>query len=326
MARFGLTALRTATGVARSRAPGHAGPRALRGQRRALVPSARRGGDRRLRALAVGSRPRCRLAHRARRLTALCRCPGRAIPLARRGNRDRCPARDARGDTGRASRDPRPDTAASGANREEAAAVQVRLALERYRYGAAAFKLDWALDGPVPWRRRSAPAPQRYTSAGNAGGNRRIGGRAGQGTGPRRPFVLFVQPTLFDPSRAPDGKHTAWAYCHVPNGCALNLTDHIERQVERFAPGFRDRILARNVLTPADFERRNPTSSAATSTAGMMDLRQVFARPVARLNPYRTPAQRRLHLLRVHPAGWRGARAWVGITPRRRPREARPDR
>jgi phytoene dehydrogenase-like protein len=101
--------------------------------------------------------------------------------------------------------------------------------------------------------------------------------------------VLFVQPTLFDATRAPAGRHTAWAYCHAPNGCTLDLTDRIERQVERFAPGFRDRILARSVHTPADFERRNANLVGGDINGGMMDLRQVLARPVARPVPYRTP-------------------------------------
>ena len=104
-----------------------------------------------------------------------------------------------------------------------------------------------------------------------------------------RPFVLFVQPTLFDASRAPAGHHTAWAYCHAPNGCTLDPTGHIERQVERFAPGFRDRVLARSVLTPADFEQRNANLIGGDINGGMMDLRQVLARPVARLRPYSTP-------------------------------------
>ena len=165
------------------------------------------------------------------------------------------------------------------------------LALERYRYGAAAFKLDWALDGPVPWR---APQCARAATVHLGGTLEEIAASEAapaRGQVHERPFVLFVQPTLFDPSRAPDGKHTAWAYCHVPNGCALNLTDHIERQVERFAPGFRDRILARSILTPADFERRNANLVGGDINGGMMDLRQVFARPVARLNPYRTPVR-----------------------------------
>jgi phytoene dehydrogenase-like protein len=104
-----------------------------------------------------------------------------------------------------------------------------------------------------------------------------------------RPFVLFVQPTLFDASRAPRGRHTAWAYCHVPNGCTLDVTDRIERQVERFAPGFRERILARSVMPPAELERRNANLVGGDISGGATELRQVFARPVARPSPYRTP-------------------------------------
>jgi phytoene dehydrogenase-like protein len=164
-----------------------------------------------------------------------------------------------------------------------------RRSLQRYRYGAAAFKIDWALDGPVPW---TAPDCARSATVHLAGTLEEVvasEAAPARGKVHDRPFVLFVQPTLFDPSRAPEGRHTAWAYCHVPNGCPLNLTAHIEGQVERFAPGFRDRILARSVLTPADLERRNPNLIGGDISGGMMDLRQVFARPVPRLNPYRTP-------------------------------------
>jgi phytoene dehydrogenase-like protein len=164
-----------------------------------------------------------------------------------------------------------------------------RRALEGYRYGAAAFKLDWALDGPVPW---TAPECARAATV-HLGGTLEevVASEAAHARGAvhERPFVLFVQPTLFDDSRAPGGKHTAWAYCHVPNGYTPDASGRIERQVERFAPGFRERILARSVLTPADFERRNANLIGGDISGGMMDLRQVFARPVARATPYRTP-------------------------------------
>jgi phytoene dehydrogenase-like protein len=164
-----------------------------------------------------------------------------------------------------------------------------RRALEAYRYGAAAFKVDWALDGPVPW---AAPACARSATVHLGGTLEEIAASEAapaRGTVHERPFVLFVQPTLFDGSRAPAGKHTGWAYCHVPNGFTPDVTDRIERQVERFAPGFRERILARSVLAPADFERRNANLIGGDINGGMMDLRQVFARPVARPTPYRTP-------------------------------------
>jgi phytoene dehydrogenase-like protein len=167
--------------------------------------------------------------------------------------------------------------------------ARYRRALERYRYGAAAFKVDWALDGPVPWR---APACARAATVHLGGTLEEIAASEAaheRGEVHQRPFVLFVQPTLFDPSRAPPGRHIAWAYCHVPNGWQGDATGLIERQVERFAPGFRDRVLARHVITPAAFEERNANLVGGDIGGGMMDLRQVFARPVARLAPYATP-------------------------------------
>ena len=164
-----------------------------------------------------------------------------------------------------------------------------RRALERYRYGAAAFKVDWALDGPVPW---TSPACARSATVHLGGTLEEIAASEAaheRGEVHPRPFVLFVQPTLFDPSRAPAGRHTAWAYCHVPNGCTLDLTERIEQQVERFAPGFRERILARSTISPAQFEQRNANLIGGDINGGMMDLLQVLRRPVLRPAPYRTP-------------------------------------
>jgi len=169
--------------------------------------------------------------------------------------------------------------------------ARYRQALERYRYGAAAFKLDWALDGPVPW---AAPACARAATVHLAGTLEEVvASEAAHARGEvhERPFVLFVQPTLFDPTRAPVGRHTAWAYCHVPNGCRLDLTERIERQVERFAPGFRDRILARSAITPAQLEERNANLIGGDINGGMMDLRQILRRPVLSPAPYRTPVR-----------------------------------
>ncbi len=164
-----------------------------------------------------------------------------------------------------------------------------RRALLRYRYGAGVYKLDWALDGPVPWRSAECARAATVHLGGTMAELADSEAAHQRGEVHPRPFVLFVQPTLFDPSRAPAGRHIAWAYCHVPNGWAGDATDRIERQVERFAPGFRERILARSVLTPADFEQRNANLVGGDVNGGMMDLRQLFARPVARLDPYRTP-------------------------------------
>jgi phytoene dehydrogenase-like protein len=113
-----------------------------------------------------------------------------------------------------------------------------------------------------------------------------------RGEHPERPFVLVVQQSQFDPTRAPEGKHTGYAYCHVPAGSDVDLTDVIERQIERFAPGFRDRILARHTMRTADLERENPNYVGGAITGGVADLFQFFTRPVARLDPYTTPNPR----------------------------------
>jgi phytoene dehydrogenase-like protein len=165
-----------------------------------------------------------------------------------------------------------------------------RRTLARYRYGPGAFKVDWALDGPIPW---SAPDCLRAATVhlGGTMGEIAAGERAVVGGGhPERPYVLLAQQTIADPSRAPEGRHTAWAYCHVPSGSPVDMTERIERQVERFAPGFRDRILARATRGPAQMERDNPNQIGGDITGGVQDLRQILARPVARLDPYSTPA------------------------------------
>jgi phytoene dehydrogenase-like protein len=164
-----------------------------------------------------------------------------------------------------------------------------RRALVRFRYGAAALKVDWALYGRVPWTAAVCARSATFHHCGTLVVGAASEAAPARGTVHERPFVLFVQPTLFDDTRAPAGKHTAWAYCHVPNGSTLDVSGRIERQVERFAPGFRERILARSVLTPADFERLNANLIGGDIGGGMMDLRQVFARPIARPTPYRTP-------------------------------------
>ena len=164
-----------------------------------------------------------------------------------------------------------------------------RRALERYRYGPGSFKLDLALHGPIPWE---APEVGRAACVHVGGTLDEIAAaeRAPwQGRPAERPFVILAQQCVADPSRAPNGKHTVWAYCHVPNGSTFDMTERIERQIERFAPGFRKRILARAVTTPADFERRNPSLAGGDINAGAQDLPQLLFRPVPRLVPYTTP-------------------------------------
>ena len=166
-----------------------------------------------------------------------------------------------------------------------------RRALERYRYGAGSFKMDWALSGPIPWRN---PECQRAATVHLGGTLDEIAASEHAplaGKVPERPFVLLVQPTLFDSSRAPAGKQVAWAYCHVPFGCDVDMTDAIEDQVERFAPGFRDLILARSTMPPSELERHNPNLVGGDISAGAMTLRQLFFRPAIQRVPYSTPVQ-----------------------------------
>ena len=163
-----------------------------------------------------------------------------------------------------------------------------RRQLEGYRYGPGVFKMDWALDAPIPWR---AEECGRAATVHLGGGLREIAAAeqaAFNGRHCERPFVILAQPSLFDETRAPPGRHTAWAYCHVPHGSALDVSDHVERQIERFAPGFRDRVLARHVMAPAALEQYNSNYVGGDIGGGTQDLRQLFTRPAVRLTPYAT--------------------------------------
>jgi phytoene dehydrogenase-like protein len=159
--------------------------------------------------------------------------------------------------------------------------------LERFRYGMGAYKVDWALDGPVPWQDEQVSRAATVHLGGTLEEISTSERDAWNGRISERPFVLLVQATLFDPSRAPAGKHTLWTYCHVPNGSTADMLPRIEAQIERFAPGFRERVLARHVMTPADLERRNPNLVGGDIGMGVTDLRQMIARPTWRA--YRTP-------------------------------------
>ncbi len=166
-----------------------------------------------------------------------------------------------------------------------------RRALHRYRRGPGVFKLDYALDGPIPWRAAECLRAGTVHLGGTfdeiAAGEREIarGGLA------ERPFVLVGQQSLFDDTRAPAGKHTVWAYCHVPNGSTFDMTTRIEAQLERFAPGFRDRVLKRCVTTPADIERDNLNDAGGDISNGAHTLPQLFMRPTWAVDPYRTSAR-----------------------------------
>ncbi len=167
--------------------------------------------------------------------------------------------------------------------------LEFRRQLGLYRYGPASFKIDWALDGPIPWK-----APE-CAQAGTVhlGGtleelidseNKPINGEI-----PDRPFVLVVQQSAFDSTRAPEGKHTGWAWCHVPLGCKEDMTGRIEAQIERFAPGFRDLILARASIKATEMSAHNANLVEGDIGGGTVDIRQLFLRPTPRINPYTTP-------------------------------------
>ena len=164
-------------------------------------------------------------------------------------------------------------------------------ALERYRYGPGVFKVDFALDGPIPWKAEECSRAGTVHLGGTLDEISAGEAAVWRGEHPERPFVLLAQQSLFDPTRAPEGKHTVWAYCHVPNGSAFDMTERIEAQIERFAPGFKERILAKNAMAPADLERINANLVGGDINGGVMDLRQLFTRPMPRLNPYSTPAK-----------------------------------
>jgi phytoene dehydrogenase-like protein len=178
---------------------------------------------------------------------------------------------------------PRPFLAIAGARLPAA----YRRKLERYRYGMGAFKVDWALDAPIPWRDDACLSATTVHVGGTLPELARSERDAWEGRIAERPFVLLAQPTLADPTRAPAGKHVVWAYCHAPHGSTVDMLPRIEQQIERFAPGFRDRVLARHVMTPADLERHNPNFVGGDIASGVMDLGQAFTRPTWR--EYSTP-------------------------------------
>jgi phytoene dehydrogenase-like protein len=164
-------------------------------------------------------------------------------------------------------------------------------ALRRYRYGPGVFKVDWAVDGPVPW---TASEVARAATVHIGGTFEEIAASESavwRGEAADRPFVLAAQQSLFDAARAPAGKHTFWAYCHVPNGSSVDMTERIEAQIERFAPGFRDLILGRSVHGPAELERYDGNYIGGDINGGVQDLRQLYTRPALRLNPYSTPVK-----------------------------------
>jgi phytoene dehydrogenase-like protein len=163
--------------------------------------------------------------------------------------------------------------------------------LQRYRYGMGVFKIDWALDGPIPFTAEAC----RQAGTVHLGNTLEEIVAAEQLTAERKhpdqPFVLLAQQSLFDTSRAPEGKHTAWAYCHVPNSSEVDMTERIEQQVERFAPGFKDRLLGRHVMNTIQIEAYNPNYIGGDIIGGANTISQLFTRPALRLSPYKTSAR-----------------------------------
>jgi len=166
-----------------------------------------------------------------------------------------------------------------------------RDALLRFRYGPGVFKLDYALDGPIPWRAEECLRAGTVHLGGTLEEITESEAAVWQGEHPERPYVILAQQSLFDATRAPEGKHTAWAYCHVPHRSTEDMTARVEAQIERFAPGFRDRILALSTMDASQMEAYNPNYVGGDINAGVQDLRQFFTRPVVRVNPYTTPVR-----------------------------------
>src|SRR2546426_5087114 len=163
--------------------------------------------------------------------------------------------------------------------------------LRSFRYGPGVFKLDYAIDGPIPWRAQECLRAGTVHVGGTLDQIAESEAAVARGEAPARPFVLVGQQSLFDPSRAPAGKHTVWAYCHVPNGSTVDMTERIEAQLERFAPGFSDRILARSVMGPAEVELHNENNIGGDIGGGSNSMLQFMTRPFPRLDPYTTSAR-----------------------------------
>jgi phytoene dehydrogenase-like protein len=201
--------------------------------------------------------------------------------------------------------------------------ARYRRRLARYRYGPGVFKLDWTLDGPIPWRAAECALAGTVHLGGTWEEIAAAEQDVARGKHPDRPFVLLTQPTLFDPSRAPPGRHVAWAYCHVPNGSARDMTAAVERQIERFAPGFRGLVRARSGCSAAAMEQREPNCVGGDVNVGRQDIGQLLARPARGWNPYTTPHPALFLCSAATPPGGgvHGMCGWhaAGVVLRRRP-------
>ncbi len=163
--------------------------------------------------------------------------------------------------------------------------------LEGYRYGPGVFKVDWALNHPIPWKAQECAKAATLHLGGTADDIIASEREVGENKHPIKPYIILAQQSLFDLSRAPTGKQTAWGYCHVPNGSTVDMTENIEAQIERFAPGFRDCILARSTMTAMELEQYNANYVGGDINGGVQDIYQLFMRPTARWVPYSTPVK-----------------------------------
>jgi phytoene dehydrogenase-like protein len=170
--------------------------------------------------------------------------------------------------------------------------ARYRRQLERFRYGPGVFKIDWALNAPIPWRNHECLEAGTVHVGGAYESIAAAEACAWRGEIASEPFVLVAQQSVFDRTRAPAGKHTGWAYCHVPAGCTVDMTERMEAQIERFAPGFKDTILARHTMSPADVEKHNANMIGGDIGGGANTLAQFLFRPVPRWDPYATPNRR----------------------------------
>lgn len=191
-----------------------------------------------------------------------------------------------------------------------------RRRLRRYRQGPGVFKIDYALGAPIPWRAAECARAGTVHLGGTLEEIERAEAEVAAGRIPERPFMLVAQHSLFDDTRAPAGKHTAWVYCHVPNGSTVDMTERIERQLERFAPGFRDTVLARHVMPPAEIERRNANNAGGDISSGAHDGLQFLLRPFPTLDPYATPA-RELYLCSASTPPGAGVHGMCGLNAAR---------
>jgi phytoene dehydrogenase-like protein len=164
--------------------------------------------------------------------------------------------------------------------------------LQNFKMGPGVFKVDWALAGPIPWRNPECALAATVHVGGTAEEIMCSEHEMGSGRAPEKPFVLLAQQSMFDATRAPAGQHTGWGYCHVPAGCTTDMTERIETQIERFAPGFRDLILARHTRSPVEYEAYNANFIGGDISGGANTLKQFLFRPIARWNPYATPNPR----------------------------------